>query len=250
MVLIMLIRKQTAGLYLVSFLFMLLLLVTTYSLALHPNMENWRKEKVVIDEIKTNNKVVALTFDDGPDSRFTPMVLDILKKHEAQATFFVIGQRAQNHPQILKRIAAEGHEIGNHSFSHPDFNRIKKNDQLKEIKKTNNIIKELTGQTPRFLRPPGGYLSYDLITIAKQEKLLIGYWTYQQDSKDWHTRVKASTIANHVIRNVRPGQIIILHDGCPNSMETARATDLIISRLKADGYRFVTLSELIMLENK
>lgn len=250
MIFILIMRKRTTGLYMVSFLLLMVLLINTYSLALHPNMENWKKEKIVVDKIKTDKKVVALTFDDGPDPQFTPIVLNVLKKHEVRATFFILGQRAESHPDILKKIAAEGHEIGNHSYSHPNFNKINKEGQLDEVTKTTNIIKRLTGRTPSLFRPPGGYLSYDLVAITEKNDMTIAYWTYQQDSKDWRNGVKAATIAGHVIKNIRPGQVIILHDGCPNGMQTAKAADMIISRLQEEGYVFVTMSELIKLENE
>ncbi|MGS0764820.1 polysaccharide deacetylase family protein [Syntrophomonas curvata] len=250
MTFIILMRKRTAVFYLLSFLLVIMFMLRTYAFAVHPNMDNWKKEKIVVDKVKTEKKMVALTFDDGPDPQFTPMVLDVLKNHQAQATFFVMGKKAEANPAILRRIAAEGHEIGNHSYSHPNFNKIKKKAQLEEIDKTRIIIKNITGQTPRLLRPPGGYLSYDLVAMTKERKMTIAYWTYQQDSKDWRNGVKATAIARHVIRNISPGQIIILHDGCPNGIQTAKATDMIISRLQEEGYSFVTMSELIKLENQ
>ncbi|HHV15092.1 MAG TPA: polysaccharide deacetylase family protein [Gelria sp.] len=241
------IRKRTAGLGLVLILALMILGITSYTVAKHPNMDNWKKEKIVIDRVKTDKKVVALTFDDGPEPKFTPMVLDVLKNHDARATFFIIGKKAESNPQILKRMAAEGHEIGNHSYRHPDFNKLKKDAQLEEINKTTSIIKRLSGQNPVLLRPPGGYLSYDLVEMTKKQNLTIAYWTYQQDSKDWRNGTKPSTIAGHIIKNIQPGQIIILHDGCPNGGATARAVDMIITQLKEDGYTFVTMSELIKM---
>lgn len=244
---ILTIRKRTAGLSLVFILIIMVLGITNYTLGKHPNMDNWKKEGIIVDKVKTDKKIVALTFDDGPDPQFTPIILDILKNHGAQATFFVIGQKAKTHPQILQRMAAEGHEIGNHSYSHPDFNKLNKDAQLEEIDKTTAIIKRLTGQNPVLLRPPGGYLSYDLVEMTKKRNLTIAYWTYQQDSKDWRNETKASAIARHIIKNIRPGQIIILHDGCPNGMATAQAVDMIITQLKEEGYTFVTVSELIKI---
>ena len=123
---ILTIRKRTAGLGLVFILALMVLGITSYTMAKHPNMDSWKKERVLIDRVETDKKVVALTFDDGPDPQFTPPLLDVLKKHNARATFFVMGNKAEAHPQILKRMAAEGHEIGNHSYSHPDFNNLKK----------------------------------------------------------------------------------------------------------------------------
>lgn len=244
---ILTIRKRTAGLGLVFILALMVLGLTSYTVAKHPNMDNWKKEKILIDKVQTDKKVVALTFDDGPHPQFTPALLDVLKKHDARATFFVMGNKAEDYPQIIKRTAIEGHEIGNHSYSHPDFNKLKKEAQLEEINKTTAIIEKYSGQNVALLRPPGGYLSYDLIEMSKKQNLIIAYWTYQQDSKDWRNGTKASAISRHIIKNIQPGQVIILHDGCPNGMATAKAVDMIISNLKEEGYTFVTMSELIKI---
>lgn len=244
---ILTIRRRTAGLGLVFILALMVLGITSYTMAKHPNMDSWKKERVLIDRVETDKKVVALTFDDGPDPQFTPPLLDVLKKHNARATFFVMGNKAETHPQILKRITIEGHEIGNHSYSHPDFNKLKKEAQLEEINKTTAIIKKHSGQNVALLRPPGGYLSYDLIEMSRKQNLIIAYWTYQQDSKDWRNGTKPSTISGHIIKNIQPGQVIIMHDGCPNGMATVNAVDTILTRLQKEGYTFVTMSELIKI---
>ncbi len=212
---------------------------------LHPNMHIWKKEKVVITDIDTNQKMVALTFDDGPDPNFTPVLLDVLKKYKARATFFVLGVRSEDQPAIIKRMAREGHEVANHSYSHRDFGKGDNTDHmLKEIRQTNDIIHRLSGQEPVLFRPPGGYLSNALIDLIRKEKMTIAYWSYIQDTKDWQGK-RAEVIADHLIKNIKPGQIIILHDGASNGMETVRAVNIMIERLDRDGYRFVTVSELI-----
>ncbi|MEN6351092.1 MAG: polysaccharide deacetylase family protein [Syntrophomonas sp.] len=218
--------------------------------AIHPNMKNWKNEKLVITDVKTEQKVACLTFDDGPDPTNTPAVLDSLKKHNTHATFFVVGNRAESSPSILQRMAKEGHEIGNHSLSHADFNHKDKDFLRNEIKKANEIIERLSGQNVVLFRPPGGYLSYDLVEMTQQEKVVIAYWTYQQDSKDWKNGMKAAKIAAHIVKYIKPGQIIILHDGSSNGLETAKAVDILIPQLRSQGYRLVTMGELIKLGNK
>lgn len=212
---------------------------------LHPNMHLWKQQKIVITDVPISKKIVALTFDDGPDPSYTPVVLDVLKKYDARATFFILGIRAEKHPDIIKRMAREGHEVGNHSYSHRDFGKKDDTDyMLMEIRRANDIIYRLSGQKSVLFRPPGGYLSNALIDLVKKEKLTIAYWSYIQDTKDWKGS-SAESIANHLIKNIKPGQIIILHDGCNNGMETARAVNIVLDKLSRDGWRFVTVSELI-----
>ncbi|MBO8159603.1 polysaccharide deacetylase family protein [Thermosyntropha sp.] len=240
------IRKKTA-LFMFSSLLILGFSLGAFRLAVHPNMENWKKQRIVITGIETNEKVIALTFDDGPDTENTSLILDILKKHDAKATFFVLGQRAKKYPNLIKRMAEDGHEVGNHSFSHPDFNHKDRKSIREEIVKTNQIILRLTGKKPLFFRPPGGYLSYEMVDLVMKENMIIGYWSYIQDPKDWQGR-KGEDIAAYIINHIKPGQIIILHDGVPNGVETARALDIFIPKLKKEGYRFVTMTELIKAE--
>jgi polysaccharide deacetylase family sporulation protein PdaB len=245
---ILLIKKRNFHL-----LFMGILLfsvsIGTYNLALHPHMREWKQQKLVITDVKTSQKVVALTFDDGPDSTNTPALLDILKKHHVKATFFVIGTRAEKNPKILKQIAKDGHEIGNHGYTHFK-DRSRKEDYMRyEIRKTNEVINELTGQTPCLFRPPGGYLSDALVALTQKEKIQIAYWSYIQDSKDWRG-ASAQAISKHIIKHIKPGQIIILHDGASNGLQTAKAVDILVDKLSQQGYSFVTVSELMKLGNK
>ena len=228
----------------------LLLSIWILNFALHPNMTLWKNEKKVVTSVKTSQKVAALTFDDGPDPATTPAVMDSLARHHVPATFFVVGYRAEKSPQLLQLIAAQGHELGNHSYSH-NYSQFKKDDISifqSEIERTNAIITVTTGQIPALFRPPGGYLSDRLVDFVNQYPMTIAYWTWQQDPKDWQAGKKGEAIARHVVSNIRPGQIIILHDGANNALETARGVDLLLTQLTADGYRFVTMSELIQLE--
>ncbi|KUG03462.1 peptidoglycan n-acetylglucosamine deacetylase [hydrocarbon metagenome] len=240
-------RRKTAGMFLAGICFFGLSL-GAYNFAVHPNTHNWEKQKLLFRAVKTNQKAVALTFDDGPDRVNTPALLEVLDKHDAKATFFVIGSKAEKQPELLKKMAQAGHEIGNHSYDHAQFNGKSDDFILEEIRKANDIISDLTGQTPKFFRPPGGYLSYSMVELARQEKLTIGYWTWKQDSKDWRNGKTPEEIAGHINNNIKPGQIIILHDGSSNGMQTVEAMSILIPELYKQGYRLVTLSELVELE--
>ncbi len=242
-------RKKTAG-FMFSGILLIGLFIGFYNFALHENMNYWVKNKMVITRVRTSDKVVALTFDDGPDPGKTDAVLQNLSKYHARATFFVMGNKAEAHPALLQKIVNNGHEIGNHSYSHKAFNTMNGSMLRNEISRTNDIIYKITGQKPVLFRPPGGYLSNELIRITEQEKVKIAYWSWETDSKDWRNGNSAQHIAGHIGSHIAPGQIIILHDGCQNSMETAQAVDLLLSELHKQGYRFVTMSELINLENK
>ena len=241
-------QKKTVFL-LLAFIFMGGVSASAITLGLHPNMNNWKKEAIVITDVKTDKKVVALTFDDGPDPVNTPLLLDVLKKHDAKATFFLLGIKVEKNPDLVKRMSDEKHELGNHSYSHADFNRHDDDFVRAEIQRGNAAVKKITGKKPHLFRPPGGYLSYKMVDMIREEKQIIAYWTYQQDSKDWRN-IKASRIADHIISNLKPGQIIILHDGTSNGSETVKAVDLLIPRLYEEGYRLVTVSELISMEKR
>lgn len=226
------------------------LFIGFYNFALHVNMDYWVKNHLVITRVNTKDKVVALTFDDGPDGAKTAAVLKSLAKYQVHATFFVVGSKAEAQPDLLKKIVHDGHELGNHSYSHKDFNHMSGAVICNEIRSTSNIITKITGQKPVLFRPPGGYLSNELIRITQAEKVKIAYWSWETDSKDWKDNRSSKEIARHLCSHIAPGQIIILHDGCSNSMATAQAVDLMLAELSKQGYRFVTMTELINLENK
>ncbi len=219
-----------------------------FARAKHPRMDDWQAAGQVVCRFKTAEKAVALTFDDGPNPEATPAILKTLAEHQAQATFFVVGTQLEAYPELAGQIAAAGHELGNHSSRHADFNQLDHDAMRSDIKSVNDKLEALTGQPCRWLRPPGGYLSVDLVdNIAPELGLTIGYWSYEQDSKDWQGGRSGETIADYVIRHIAPGQIILLHDGGGNGKETARAVALILDTLTQAGYRFLTLSEMAAL---
>jgi len=218
--------------------------------AAHPMLEKWEQEKILVRRVNTSLPLVALTFDDGPVAETTTAVLDALQRNQAHGTFFLLGQRAENHPELVKRMTREGHEVGNHSYSHANYNKMKTAEQMEDVFRTNQIIERLSGQPVRLFRPPGGYLSVAMVEKCRAADLTIAYWTYKQDPKDWRNGTRAASIARSILDHLEPGQIIILHDGAPNANETAKALDILIPELNKRGYSCVTLSDLMAMENK
>lgn len=192
----------------------------------------------------TENKV-ALTFDDGPDTRFTPQVLDVLKKHNIKATFFLIGARAKEHDEIVKRIHDEGHAIGNHTYWHPNLPKEKLDRMEWEVTETEKVIENIIGYKPRLFRSPYGALNEEMVeTLGGMNNTIIGW---NVDSLDWK-QLESDVIADNVLSNVDLGSIILMHDGGDWSMDlsgTVGGLDKIISKLKEDNTNFVTVPELI-----
>lgn len=194
--------------------------------------------------LASGEKVVALTFDDGPNPTYTRQILDILQRENAKATFFVIGRVAQGQPDLMRRIAAEGHEFGNHTWTH----RMRFADSAtaaQEIDNTSALIHRLTGKTTRLYRPPGGTLNNGLDARARGLGYAIVMWSH--DTSDWR-RPAASTIVQRAIANAQPGNIILMHDGGGDRRATVAALPQIIQTLRQQGYRFATVQELMTLK--
>lgn len=184
---------------------------------------------------------VALTFDDGPDPRYTPLILSILREKGVPATFFVIGREAGRYPHILQEIVASGCEIGNHSYSHAYLGDASYNRIAEELDGTQQIVLQATGKRCRWFRPPGGDSSPYLFQVALQRGYRIALWNV--DPWDWE-RPKPRSIWRRILRQMRPGAVVVMHDGGGKRDGTLRALPTIIDELRARGYRFVTLDEL------
>ena len=189
-------------------------------------------------------KCVALTFDDGPHPKYTPIILDILDKYNAKATFFVIGTNAEKYPEIIRRESESGHEIGNHTYSHPDLKKINASDFMDEITRTNGIIEKITGKKPRLFRPPGGYLNNIIVEKVSAQNGISVLWSWRQDTKDWACP-SSDCIVTGVLSNLRDGDVILFHDYNANSSPTPEALERILKKLSSQGYKFVTVSELM-----
>ncbi|UJL46586.1 polysaccharide deacetylase family protein [Virgibacillus sp. NKC19-16] len=188
---------------------------------------------------------VALTFDDGPDMRFTPQVLDVLNRYQVNATFFLMGARAAEYPDIVRRANAEGHAIGNHTYWHPNLAEESLGRAHWEVTTTEETIEQILGFRPRLFRPPYGNLNRQIVELLGSMGNTIILWNV--DSLDWR-QLEADVIADNVLGNTMPGSIILMHDGGDWTMDlsgTVNALDTIIPRLQQEGMEFVTIPELI-----
>lgn len=192
--------------------------------------------------IHVGGPYIALTFDDGPSQKLTPKLLDILAAHQVKATFFVIGQNVAEYPEVTARAAREGHEIGNHSWSHPYFGRMSDEAVRHELKKTDDAIRSAIGTSPTLLRPPYGSIT------ARQRKWIADEFGYKivlwdVDPLDWK-RPGPAVVRDRIVRNTRAGSIVLSHDIHPGTIEAMPDT---IEQLQAKGFKFVTVSELISM---
>ena len=210
--------------------------------------------KDTIYRVKENEKLVALTFDDGPSDIWTPKILDELKKSGVKATFFMLGEHVEKYPQVARRVALEGHEIGNHTYSHGALLYYDKNELKETIKKAEVIIKKATGVTTKYFRPPKAWLSRREKKKIKEMGYEIILWSL--NSKDW-VNFDDKYIIKYISHNVRPGDIILFHDSGGffakeggNRWETVLAVPRLIEKLKEKGYRFVTITELLEASKK
>jgi peptidoglycan/xylan/chitin deacetylase (PgdA/CDA1 family) len=192
--------------------------------------------------VHVDGPYIALTFDDGPSAKLTSKLLDLLGAHHIKATFFVIGQNVADHPEIVARAAREGHEIGNHSWSHPAFAKMSDEAVRRELQKTDDAIHSATGNRPTLLRPPYGSIT------ARQKKWINQEFGYKiimwdVDPFDWK-RPGPVAVTNRIVRNTRAGSIVLSHDIHPGTIEAMPAA---IDQLEAKGFKFVTVPELILM---
>lgn len=195
-----------------------------------------------IRSVKTQEKVIALTFDDGPTIPYTNEILTILDKHQVKATFFVMGIHAKTNMPILKKMAEAGHEIGNHSMYHDKENKKSIKTLMKELPEVDKIIRQSGYVGEIMFRSPFGLTSDSLrsaLTEINKKNFLFDFL-----SQDWENP-PAQVIVDRVVNHAKPGHIIVLHDGGKGRAPTVQATNDIIEKLKNKGYKFVTASELL-----
>jgi len=185
---------------------------------------------------KKNRKVVALTFDDGPNPTTTNQALDILSKYGIKATFFVLGKNVSGNEEILKRMKADGHVIGNHSWSHPVLSKLSLDEAKKQITDTEDALTKVLGSSSKLMRPPYGAITDDI-----RNSLDLSFIMWDVDSLDWKSKNEAA-ILTEIQREVKNGSIILMHD---IHAETVNALPKVIDYLKGQGYDFVTIPDLL-----
>jgi len=224
-------------------------LVTAHCLRAEPTPVSQGAEKngrnapgesnITFNSVHVAGPYIAMTFDDGPSATLTPKLLDLLAAHHIKATFFVIGENVAEHPEIVERAAREGHEIANHSWSHPNFGKMSDEGVRRQLTRTDDAIKNATGVRPTLLRPPYGSIT------ARQKRWIHDEFGYQiilwdVDPYDWK-RPGPSVVCNRILKETRPGSIVLSHDIHPGTIEAMPST---FDQLQAKGFKFVTVSEL------
>src|SRR5467141_3883532 len=200
------------------------------------------ESSIAFSSVHVDGPYIAMTFDDGPSAMLTPKLLDLLAAHHIKATFFVIGENVVQHPEVVARAAREGHEIGNHSWSHPNFGKMPDQGVRSQLQRTDDAIKNATGTRPTVMRPRYG-------SITPREKHWIhdefGYRVilWDVDPNDWK-RPGPAVVRNRILKETQPGSIVLSHDIHPGTIEAMPST---LDALEAKGFKFVTVSELIRM---
>ncbi|WP_233098668.1 polysaccharide deacetylase family protein [Aureibaculum flavum] len=191
----------------------------------------------------TTKKQVAITFDDGPNSEFTPQVLSVLKKYNSKASFFCIGNRIEKHPKLVQQIVAEGHVVGNHSYSHSNtFDFFSKNKIVEEIMSTNKLIYNLLKVNCKLFRPPFGVTNPAIKNAIKETNLQVVGWNV----RSLDTKIKEpKKILNRITKNLKAGDVILLHD---SSKRTVVVLEQLLLFLQEHHYETVTVDELFEIE--
>lgn len=207
-------------------------------------------ETIVLSGDRSENRI-ALTFDDGPDPRFTPQILDVLKGYNVKATFFLMGTRAEAYPELVQRIIDEGHIIGNHTYWHP--NLVERGDiptLENEVNRTEDTLAEQIGYRTKLFRAPYGFLNNELVEKLQDMNYSVVGWSV--DSLDWQ-EAAPEVISYNVLSNIHPGGIILMHDGAEwegDRTNTIEALRQLIPTLKDEGMEFFTVPELVDIPYK
>lgn len=215
----------------------------------YPLLTGTYKNVLISDELKAKiekeqqqklheSKKIALTFDDGPGEEGTEEILQALDEYDAKATFFMLSQSAEKYPDLAKKVAEKGHEIANHSITHPDLKKVDKNQAKEEIETSKESLTEITGKEPTLFRPPYGSYTEIVTNLTAESNQSIVLWSL--DTRDWES-LNAKQMYENVVDDAQPGSIILMHD---IHHATAKAVPHILKELTDEGYEFVTVSEI------
>ena len=199
-----------------------------------------KEPAITFNSVHVDGPYIAMTFDDGPSATLTPKLLDLLAAHHIKATFFVLGEMVAEHPEILARAAREGHEIASHSWSHPNLAKMSQEGVRSQLQRTDDEIKTASGKRPTLFRPPYGSIT------ERQKKWIHDEFGYDiilwdVDPLDWK-RPGPAVVRNRILKETRPGSIVLSHDIHPGTIEAMPST---FDELEAKGFKFVTVSELL-----
>jgi len=240
--------RKTSAIFIMTAILSALIIAVPVQGKAHPHVRGriyWESHASgdVVYEVKTSRKVVALTFDDGPDPKYTPEIMKELNMYHAKATFFVIGAKAEHYPQLVRRIRDNGDEIANHTYRHRQSRQV----EAEDISKCDEIIQRIAGLSMLYFRPPGGSVTEQIVSASKGTKHTLVMWV--DDARDW-ARPGTSQIVKNVMENLHPGAIILFHDGGGNRQQTVTAVDRVLAELEQQHYQCVTISKLMKERQK
>jgi peptidoglycan-N-acetylglucosamine deacetylase len=196
---------------------------------------------IAIAGTRTEQKVVALTFDHSWGNKFTPSILDTLQRNNLKVTFFIMGPWAQKYPEVARRMASDGHEIASHGYRHENYGDMSADWVREDIQKAHALIKDVTGVDAVLIRPPNGHYSQRSLKVTDE----LGYKTiiWNVDSLDWKNPGR-DVIIERVMKRIKPGAIILLH-ASDTPVQTAEALPILLEKIKTEGYQVVTVGELL-----
>ncbi|MGQ9558263.1 MAG: polysaccharide deacetylase family protein [Desulfurispora sp.] len=190
----------------------------------------------------TTEKIVALTFDDGPDPRYTLSILRILDEYHVPATFFVIGQSVREYPELTRLIFERGHALANHTFTHPGVETLTLPEYNQQLSRTNQLLQQISGLQAVYYRPPRGIVTAEGMEAARQQGLQTVLWTVCLENRNCPT---PADMVRRAVARTGPGAIILVHDGRLDRRKSVEALPMLLQTLQQKGYSFVTLDYLL-----
>ena len=217
-----------------------------------PGPKDNRENVSVISSGTVHDKWIALTFDDGPYPPYTDRLLDVLKAKRIHATFFLVAEQAQQYPELVRRMAAEGHTVGLHAFRHRDFLKLTEEEKRKDLEQGKNLLRDITGKNPVYWRPPHGFRDFSVMETAAAQNLTVVNWSVIP--RDW-TGIDSQEIFRRVMDKAEDGAIVLLHDGDSPGYKASRQATVdavapLIDSLREKGYHLVSLEEYVQAEKR